>query len=155
MLKERENEKTYAISKFAVELLDVSDNLGRAIEAIPEEYRKIEDDKEDVEKELDSDSSSDSDSDSDSDSEKVKQVLKDIITGVSMTSDIMAKTFKKFGVEEYNPMGEKFDTNFHEALYTFEDPEKPNNTVGNVISTGFIIADRVLRVAKVGIVQNK
>ena len=132
MLKERENEKTYAISKFATELLDVSDNLARAIEAIPEEYKNLSDDVEGVEK-----------------------VLKDIITGVSMTSDIMAKTLKKFGVEEYNPMGEKFDTTYHEALYTFEDAEKPNNSVGNVITTGYIIADRVLRVAKVGIVQNK
>ena len=72
-----------------------------------------------------------------------------------MTNDIMAKTMQKFGVEEYDPLGEVFDPNWHDAAYTFEDAEKPNNSVGNVLSKGYVMGDRVLRVAKVGIVKNK
>jgi molecular chaperone GrpE len=86
--------------------------------------------------------------------EGVAKVLKDLVTGVSMTRDIFSSTLGKFDVKEYNPIGEKFNPDFHEALYTFEDPEKPNNSIGQVISTGYIIKDRVLRPAKVGIVKN-
>lgn len=50
-------------------------------------------------------------------------------------------------------MGEKFDPNIHEAIFTLPESEHPNNHVGAVMQSGWKIGDRVLRAAKVGIVK--
>jgi molecular chaperone GrpE len=79
LIQERENERIYAIQKFARELLEVNDNLARAVESIPEEYKNL------------------------GEVEGVEKVLKDLVTGVSMTRDIFCGTLGKFDVSEYNP----------------------------------------------------
>lgn len=126
LTQEIENERTYAITKFAKEMLDVSDNLKRAIDNVPKEFHTPE--------------------------EKEKAFI-DLVQGVSMTRDIMLGVYKKFSITEVNPLDQKFDPNFHEALYTFEDEKKQDGTVGNVITPGYTIGGRVLRSAKVGVIK--
>ena len=75
------------------------------------------------------------------------------MVGIKMTSTIMDQALKKFQVSEYKPEGEKFDPNVHEAVFMFDDPNKDNNTVGQVMQSGWKIGDRVLRAAKVGVVK--
>ena len=69
-----------------------------------------------------------------------------------MTMNVMTKVMKKHDVIEFNPMGEKFDPNLHEALFMMpaQDAEA-HNTVGNVMNSGWKIGSRVLRSAKVGV----
>lgn len=74
--------------------------------------------------------------------------------GVEMTSNVMDSTLKRFSVTRFDPKGEKFDPNVHEAVYMMQDPKAANNTVGQVMQTGWKIGERVLRAAKVGIVKN-
>ncbi len=72
---------------------------------------------------------------------------------MEMTSTIMDSTLKRFGVVQFDPKGEKFDPNIHEAIFTLDDPKIPSNHVGAVMQTGWKIGERVLRAAKVGIVK--
>jgi molecular chaperone GrpE len=120
---EVENERVYSVSKFAKEMVEVNDNLRRALENVPkcEEHKG----------------------------------LNDLVEGVTMTRRQMETAFKKFDVEEYSALKEKFDPNKHEALFTYPDPSLPNGVVGQVIATGYRIKDRVLRIAKVGVVKNE
>ena len=72
-----------------------------------------------------------------------------------MTSGVMDKILLKFEVKQFDPLGEKFDPNTHEAVYVIsvEHSEQPHDHVGNVMQSGWKIGERVLRAAKVGIVK--
>ena len=71
-----------------------------------------------------------------------------------MTSEVMDKILSKFDVTQFDPIGEKFDPNIHEAVFVIStECEHPNNHVGNVMQSGWKIGQRILRAAKVGIVK--
>ena len=72
---------------------------------------------------------------------------------MGMTSVVMDNCLKRFGVVQFDPLGEKFDPNIHEAIFTIPESQQENNTVGTVMQSGWKIGDRVLRAAKVGIVK--
>ncbi|KAG8762769.1 Mitochondrial matrix cochaperone, partial [Ceratobasidium sp. 428] len=73
--------------------------------------------------------------------------------GVEMTQRSLLQSLAKYGVEQYDPTGEKFDPNFHEALYMAPVPGKEPGTVLETQKLGYRIKDRVLRAAQVGVVQ--
>jgi len=52
---------------------------------------------------------------------------------MEMTTKTMDNVLKRFGVVQVDPLGEKFDPNVHEAVFMMQDPQKDNNTVGNVM----------------------
>ena len=85
------------------------------------------------------------------DIEELKRQFEQVQTGMTMTSTVMDSTLKRFNVIQFDPKGEKFDPNVHEAVFTIPDPTKDNNTIADVMQTGWKIGDRVLRAAKVGI----
>ncbi|KAG0231577.1 Mitochondrial matrix cochaperone [Mortierella sp. GBA43] len=124
--KEVTNTKDYAIQKFAKDLLDTADILTLAIKNIP----------------------ADEISESSSNTH-----LKSLHTGVSMTRDELLKTFKRYGVEPYDPINEKFDPNLHQANFQVPMPGKEPGTVFDVQKIGYMIKGRVLRPAQVGVVQ--
>lgn len=124
--KEIENVSSYAITKFAKETLEVGDNLTRALENTKEE-------------------------DANKDPEKC---LKNLFEGVTMTKDILRGVYEKFHISEYCPVGEKFNPCLHEAVLEYEDKNYETGTIGKVFTNGFKIKDRVLRVAKVGVIKN-
>jgi molecular chaperone GrpE len=71
-----------------------------------------------------------------------------------MTIGVMDRTLARFEVEQFEPLGEKFDPNVHEAIFMMpESGDIPSDHVGNVMQSGWKIGDRVLRAAKVGIVK--
>ena len=71
-----------------------------------------------------------------------------------MTTEVMDRTLKTFDVVQFDPLGEKFDPNLHEAVFMIpQHDEYDNDHVGNVMQSGWKIGDRVLRAAKVGIVK--
>lgn len=72
---------------------------------------------------------------------------------MEMTSHVMDSTLKRFGVVQFDPKGDKFDPNIHDAVFVISESEQANNTVGAVMQTGWKIGERVLRAAKVGIVK--
>ena len=116
--REREEASKYAVSSFARELLSVSDNLRRALNAAPTH-----------------------------DDEQVKT----FVIGVEMTEKEILNAFEKFGVKKVSPEGEKFDHNFHQAMFEVEDAEKEPGIVVQVLQPGYILHDRLLRPALVGV----
>ncbi|WP_405048114.1 nucleotide exchange factor GrpE [Flexibacterium corallicola] len=122
--KEIRDAKTYAVSSFARDMLVVNDNLGRAIDALPEEERSVE-----------------------------GSNLKVLVDGVEMVEREMLNQLEKHGVKRLSPEGDKFDPHFHQAMFEVPNPEVPNNTVVQVVQAGYVIGERVLRPAMVGVAK--
>jgi molecular chaperone GrpE len=116
--------RAYAIANFARDMLSVSDNLQRAQEAIPEEARRSED-----------------------------AGYKALIDGVELTERDMHSALERHGVKKLDPEGEKFDPNFHQAMFEVPNAEVPHNSVFQVVQAGYVIGDRVLRPAMVGVAK--
>lgn len=116
--------KAYSVSNFARDMLAVSDNLRRALDAIPAEAL-----------------------------EAGEAGLKALSEGVEMTERAMISALERHGVKKLSPAGQKFDPNFHQAMFEVPNPDVPNNTVVEVVQEGFVIGDRVLRPAMVGVAK--
>ncbi|MCY6383053.1 nucleotide exchange factor GrpE [Hoeflea prorocentri] len=116
--------KTYSVSNFARDMLAVSDDLRRALDAIPAEARETAD-----------------------------AGLKALMEGVELTERSMLSALERHGVTRLSPAGQKFDPNFHQAMFEVPNPDVPNNTVVEVVQDGYVIGDRVLRPAMVGVAK--
>jgi len=80
-----------------------------------------------------------------------RDVKDGLIEGVEMTERSMLSTLERHGVKKIDAEGQKFDPNFHQAMFEIPNTTVPNNTVLQVIQAGFTIGDRVLRPAMVGV----
>ena len=116
--------RSYAIANFARDLLGVGDNLQRAIQAVPEEKRTTG-----------------------------SEDFKALFEGVELTERELLKAMTNAGVTKFDPKGEKFDPNFHQAMFEIPDENLPNNSVAQVVQEGYKIGERVLRPAMVGIAK--
>lgn len=114
--------RVYAVTGFARDMLPVSDNLRRALDAIPAEARAAG-----------------------------EAGFAALVEGVEMTERAMLSALERHGVKKLEPQGEKFDPNFHQAMFEVPDPSVPANTVVQVVQSGYSIGDRVLRPAMVGV----
>ena len=115
--------KSYSVAGFARDMLAVSDNLRRALDAIPAEA-------------LEADGG-----------------LKALAEGVEMTERSMLAALERHGVRKLEPVGEKFDPNFHQAMFEVPNADVANNTVVQVVQDGYVIGERVLRPAMVGVAK--
>jgi|SRR4051812_16325027 molecular chaperone GrpE len=122
--RELADARSYAISKFAGDMLEVADNMGRAIAAIPDEARSSAD-----------------------------AALKALVAGAELTEREMLRALEKHGVKRIDPKGERFDPNLHQAIFEVPDPSLVAGTVAQVVQVGYSIADRVLRPALVGVAK--
>ncbi|KAM5585431.1 grpE protein [Rosa sericea] len=130
--REAENTKKFSIQNFAKSLLDVADNLGRAASVTKTGFAKIDQSK---------------------DSAGTLPLLKTLLEGVEMTEKQLSEVFKKYGVEKYDPTNEPFDPHRHNAMFQLSDPSKPPGTVAQVLKPGYMLHDRVIRPADVGVTQ--
>lgn len=123
--KDVEDAKAYANTSFAKSLLDVADNLDRALSFVTEDKMN---------------------------GEHAASTLKSLVEGVRMTNNELVKVFGKFHIKSYGASGDKFDPNIHDAL--FRIPVEANSdkigTIGQVVKTGYMMKDRVIRAAEVG-----
>ena len=122
--REIKDAKSYSVAGFARDMLAVSDNLRRALDAVPEELKAAG-----------------------------EAGLAGLIEGVEMTERAMLSTLERHGVRKIEPVGQKFDPNFHQAMFEIPNTEVPNNTVTQVVQAGFTIGERVLRPAMVGVAK--
>jgi len=114
--------RTYGITGFARDVLGIADNLQRALDAVPAETR-----------------------------ESADPMLKALIEGVELTERSLLNALEKNGVKKFDPSGEKFDPNFQQAMYEVPDASVPAGTVVQVVQAGYMIGERVLRPALVGV----
>ncbi|KAG2678145.1 hypothetical protein I3760_12G130300 [Carya illinoinensis] len=128
--REAENSKKFAIQSFAKSLLDVADNLERASLEVKKSFAKI---------------------DTSTDSAGAVPLLKTLLEGVEMTEKQLMEVFKKYGVEKFDPMDEPFDPHRHNAVFQLPDGSKPPGTVAAVLKSGYLLYDRIIRPAEVGV----
>ncbi|MDX8465064.1 nucleotide exchange factor GrpE [Mesorhizobium sp. VK23B] len=114
--------RTYAVANFARDMLSVSDNLRRALDTIPAEAKASGD-----------------------------AGFKALIEGVDLTERAMLSALERHGVKKLAPEGEKFDPNFHQAMFEVPNADVPAGTVVQVVQPGYSIGERVLRPAMVGV----
>ena len=119
--REREDTAKYAMSGFARDMLPVADNLGRALAALGPEVRGKD------------------------------PSLDSLIAGIELTDRELTAVFERHGMRRVDPLGEKFDHNFHQAMMEVDDPTKPSGTVVQVLQTGYVLRDRLLRPAMVAV----
>ena len=81
------------------------------------------------------------------------ELLKGLLSGVSATERELLGAFEKHGVRKLDPQGEKFDHNFHQAIFELENTGKPAGTVVQVLQAGYTLHDRLLREAMVGVAK--
>lgn len=120
--KEVADARTYGVTSFARDVLDIADNLQRALDAVPAEARA-----------------------------NAEPGLKALIEGVELTERSLLNALEKNGVKKFDPQGQKFDPNFQQAMYEVPDASVPAGTVVQVVQAGFTIGERVLRPALVGV----
>ncbi len=76
-----------------------------------------------------------------------------LVAGVEMTERELLGALERHGIRRIDPMGEKFDHNLHQAIFEVDDPEVPAGTIVKVAQPGYVIADRLLRPAMVGVAK--
>jgi molecular chaperone GrpE len=76
-----------------------------------------------------------------------------LIEGVELTERDFLSRLARFGVKRIEAQGQRFDPNQHEALFEIPDESVPNGTVAQVVEPGYLIGERVLRPAKVGVAR--
>lgn len=116
--------RTYAVTNFARDMLNVADNVRRALESVPADQRSAAD-----------------------------GALKGLIDGIELTERDLVKNLERHGVKPVEPQGQKFDPNRHQAMFEVPNAEVPAGTVVQVVQTGYVIGDRVLRPALVGVAK--
>ncbi len=114
--------KTYGVTSFARDMLTVVDNLARALEHLPSEARAAADPQ-----------------------------IQSVIEGVELTARDLEAVLGRHGVKKLDPKGQKFDPNFHQAIFETPDQTLPAGAVSQVVQSGWTIGDRVLRPAMVGV----
>ena len=76
-----------------------------------------------------------------------------VLEGMELTQRQLLGIFERHGIKPLYPMGEKFDPNFHQAMFEAPDTGKPDGTVVQILQTGYVIGDRLLRPAMVGVAK--
>jgi molecular chaperone GrpE len=122
--REKAEATLYAASNFAKDLLGVADTLSRTLAAVPPEERDIIDD-----------------------------IMKKFLIGIEMTERELLNVFQRHNLRKMETIGQKFDPNFHQALFEVPTSEKPPGTVMQEIQSGYVVGERCLRPALVGVAK--
>lgn len=119
--KEKSDLSKYAVSSFAKDMLSVADNMRRGIESIPADLRQE------------------------------NEQIANTIVGMEAVERTLLQIFERNGIKKTDPLGEQFDPNFHEVMFQSPVAGKPAGTIIQVIEPGYILHERLLRPARVGI----
>jgi molecular chaperone GrpE len=114
--------RQYGVAGFARDMLGVADNMRRALDAVSPELRA-----------------------------SAEAGFKALIDGVELTERELVKALEKNGVRQFSPRGEKFDPNVHQAIFEVPNASVPAGSVVEVVAPGYMIGERVLRPAMVGV----
>ncbi len=121
--REREDGVRYAPGPLAKDMIEVADNLNRALEAVPAEAVEAD------------------------------EHLKNLITGVQMTEKSLQSVFERHNIRRIDPLGERLDPHAHEAIFEVPDLSQPAGTIVQVVRAGYRLHDRLLRAAQVGVAK--
>ena len=127
-------ERRFGGQGLAKSMIEVADNLERALESVPAEELETADGAEVA------------------DPKRVRELLRSLHAGVKLTESMLQNGFRKNGVTRFDPTGEAFDPNLHMAMFKVPDASKDPNTVHSCTKVGYMLHERVVRPAEVGVV---
>ncbi len=119
--REAETARKYGHTQFARDLVGAVDNLARALASAPEEKSSLD------------------------------ESVQSLLTGIELSWTEIQSVIEKHGVRQINPLGEKFDYNFHQAMFEVPTNDQPPGMVLEVVQHGYALHDRLLRPAMVGV----
>ncbi len=119
--REAANVRKYGHTPFARDLVGAIDNLARAVESAPENLDALEEN------------------------------TKSLITGIQLSWTEIQSVIEKHGIKRVEPHGEKFDYNLHQAMFEVPTLDQPSGVVLEVVQHGYVLHDRLLRPAMVGV----
>ena len=119
--REAANVRKYGHTPFARDLVGAIDNLARAVESAPENLDTLEEN------------------------------TKSLITGIQLSWTELQSVIEKHGIKRVEPHGEKFDYNLHQAMFEVPTHDQPGGVVLEVVQHGYVLHDRLLRPAMVGV----
>ncbi len=122
--REKAEASLYAVTKFARDMLSVADNLKRALDAYPPEARA-----------------------------NASPQAKAVIEGIEATERHLKATLERYGIKVIDTDGARFDPNLHQAIAEVPAEGRPAGSIVNVVQTGYVIADRLLRPAMVTVAR--
>lgn len=122
--RELESARKYAHTGFARDLVGAIDNLSRAIDAAPT-----------------------------ADEAPSPEALSGLFTGLEMSWTEIQSTMERHGIRRVDPKGEKFDYNLHQAMFEVPSDAHEPGTVVEVVQHGYVLHDRLLRPAMVGVAK--
>ncbi|KAJ7097923.1 GrpE-domain-containing protein [Mycena belliarum] len=152
--REREKTRDFAISNFAADLLETVDVLSMALKSVPQ--AALSSPTPDPVAPADTDEPAPAPEAAPpppSPTKTAEEYLRELYTGVEITQRQLLQTLFKYHVKPFDPTGDPFDPNLHEALYQAPIPSATPGTVIDCQKTGYTIRDRVLRAAQVGVAQ--
>ena len=114
--------KSYGVTSFAREMVSVVDNLQRAVASLPADAKA-----------------------------DASPALQSFMQGIELTERDLLSRMARFKVQPIETVGSRFDPNRHEALFEMPDESVASGTVVQQVETGYVIGERVLRPAKVGV----
>ncbi|KAK9792512.1 hypothetical protein WJX73_009026 [Symbiochloris irregularis] len=126
--RQAETTRKFAVQGFAKSLLEVADNLERALSVSGVEQQQTS-------------------------ADTALTQLESLRGGLNLTQKILRQVFEQHGLSRFEALGENFDPNLHSALFEIPDPSKPAGTIATVTKAGYKLHDRVLRPAEVGVVR--
>jgi len=121
--REREEAAKYSITKLARDIVGVGDNFQRAIDAVPAGAAEKD------------------------------PALKSFLDGVTMTERELLNALDRHGIRRVQPLNEQFNPHLHQAVTQVSRTDVPSGTIVEVYQAGYMIEDRVLRPAMVGVAQ--
>ena len=119
--RESDTARKYGHTQFARDLVGAIDNLARALASAPEDKSALD------------------------------ESVRSLITGIELSWTEIQSAIEKHGVRQINPVGEKFDYNFHQAMFEVPTNDQPSGMVLEVVQHGYALHDRLLRPAMVGV----
>ena len=120
--RERADAAKYGAANFAKDLLNVADNLRRALDSVGE-------------------------------GQAGDEIIRNLLQGVAATERELLAAFERHGIRRIDPAGERFDHNYHQAMFEAENTGQPAGTVVQVLQPGYVMHDRLLRPALVGVAK--
>ena len=119
--REATNVRKYGHTPFARDLVGAIDNLARVVESAPENL------------------------------DQADETVKSLITGIQLSWTELQSIIEKHGIKRVEPLGEKFDYNLHQAMFEVPTNDQPSGMVLEVVQHGYVLHDRLLRPAMVGV----
>ena len=119
--REATNIRKYGHTPFARDLVGAIDNLARVVESTPENL------------------------------DQADETVKSLITGIQLSWTELQSIIEKHGIKRVEPLGEKFDYNLHQAMFEVPTNDQPSGMVLEVVQHGYVLHDRLLRPAMVGV----